>query len=157
LPPTFRIVPLRRRNWVPACAGTTIKDYEVSMVDLSRRTLLSTGAALAGAAALPAAIARAAAIGPDRRSGTIADVEHVVILCQENRGFDHYFGTLRGVRGFGDRFPVPTAAGNIWRQTDRTGGHGPRAIAPFHLDTAKQFELMRMEGTPHSWPDAQRA
>ncbi|MFD1033292.1 phosphocholine-specific phospholipase C [Sphingomonas hankookensis] len=127
------------------------------MVDLSRRTLLSTGAALAGAAALPASIARAAAIAPDRRSGTIADVEHVVILCQENRGFDHYFGTLRGVRGFGDRFPVPTVAGNVWQQTDRTGAHGPRTIAPFHLDTAKQFELMRMEGTPHSWPDAQRA
>jgi hypothetical protein len=141
----------------PRMPGTTIQEYEVPMVDLSRRTVLSAGAALAGAAALPASIAQAAAIGPDRRSGTIADVEHVVILCQENRGFDHYFGTLRGVRGFGDRFPVPTAAGNIWRQTDRTGGHGPRAIAPFHLDTAKQFELMRMEGTPHSWPDAQRA
>jgi len=29
-------------------------------------------------------------------------VEHIVILMQENRSFDHYFGTLRGVRGFGD-------------------------------------------------------
>jgi len=36
------------------------------------------------------------------RTGTIADVEHIVILMQENRSFDHYFGTLRGVRGFGD-------------------------------------------------------
>ncbi|KQM13661.1 phospholipase C, phosphocholine-specific [Sphingomonas sp. Leaf24] len=127
------------------------------MVDLSRRTLLSTGAALAGAAALPASIARAAAIAPDRRSGTIADVEHVVILAQENRGFDHYFGSLRGVRGFADRFPIPTPAGTVWQQTDRTGTGGPRIVGPFHLDTARQFDLMRMEGTPHSWPDAQRA
>ncbi len=36
------------------------------------------------------------------QSGTITDVKHVVILLQENRSFDHYFGTLRGVRGFED-------------------------------------------------------
>ncbi len=40
---------------------------------------------------------------PEGWSGTIADVKHVVILMQENRSFDHYFGTLRGVRGFGDK------------------------------------------------------
>ncbi|HXU76171.1 MAG TPA: alkaline phosphatase family protein, partial [Methylomirabilota bacterium] len=36
-------------------------------------------------------------------TGTIADVRHVVIFMQENRSFDHYFGSLKGVRGFGDR------------------------------------------------------
>ncbi|MGO4611418.1 alkaline phosphatase family protein, partial [Variovorax sp. 2RAF20] len=40
---------------------------------------------------------------------SIRDVEHVVILMQENRSFDNYFGTLKGVRGFGDRFPIPLA------------------------------------------------
>jgi len=35
-------------------------------------------------------------------TGTIRDVRHVVIFVQENRSFDHYFGTLRGVRGFAD-------------------------------------------------------
>lgn len=35
-------------------------------------------------------------------TGTIKDVQHVVILMQENRSFDSYFGTLRGVRGFND-------------------------------------------------------
>ncbi len=127
------------------------------MVEVTRRSLLSAAAAMAGAATLPASIARAAAIGPDWRTGTIADVEHVVILCQENRGFDHYFGSLRGVRGFADRFPIPTATGDVWRQEDRTAPGGPRALSPFHLDTAKRFDLMRMEGTPHSWPDAHRA
>ncbi|MGT2490491.1 alkaline phosphatase family protein [Cupriavidus basilensis] len=38
-------------------------------------------------------------------------MEHVVILMQENRSFDNYFGTLKGVRGFGDRFPILLAGG----------------------------------------------
>ncbi|WP_343527030.1 phospholipase C, phosphocholine-specific [Sphingomonas sp.] len=134
------------------------------MVDVSRRSLLATGAGLIGAAAFPPAIARAAAIAPDRRTGTIRDVEHVVILMQENRGFDHYFGTMRGVRGFGDRFPIPLAPATpggatrtVWQQMDRNAADGPRLVSPFHLDTARQFALMRMEGTPHTWPDAQAA
>jgi phospholipase C len=134
------------------------------MVSFSRRSLLSAGAAFAGTSALPPAIARAAAIAPDRRTGTIRDVEHVVILMQENRGFDHYFGTMRGVRGFGDRFPIPLAPAmpgevprNVWQQMDRAAPGGPRLVSPFHLDTDKQFALMRMEGTPHTWPDAHAA
>ncbi|WP_332785784.1 phosphocholine-specific phospholipase C [Sphingomonas sp. PB1R3] len=132
------------------------------MVTFSRRSLLSAGAALAGSAALPPAIARAAAIPPDRRTGTIRDVEHVVILMQENRGFDHYFGTMRGVRGFGDRFPIPVASSDgeprtVWQQQDRTAKDGPRLVSPFHLDTDREFALMRMAGTPHTWPDAQAA
>ena len=51
---------------------------------------------------LKADIAKALAIPANNRTGTIQDVEHVVILMQENRPFDHHFGTLRGVRGFND-------------------------------------------------------
>src|SRR5271154_23342 len=40
---------------------------------------------------------------PGPHTGTIADLRHVVILMQENRSFDHYFGSLRGVRGFADK------------------------------------------------------
>jgi phospholipase C len=79
------------------------------MTDVSRRLLLSAGVAGAAMSALPAAIARAAAIAPDVRTRSIMDVEHVVILMQENRGFDHYFGSLRGVRGFADRLAIPVA------------------------------------------------
>ena len=32
----------------------------------------------------------------------LTDIDHIVILMQENRSFDHYFGTMRGVRGYGD-------------------------------------------------------
>jgi phospholipase C len=47
-------------------------------------------------------IAKALNIPANHRTGTIQDVEHIVILMQENRPFDHHFGTLRGVRGFSD-------------------------------------------------------
>jgi phospholipase C len=134
---------------------------EKSMTDVSRRTVL---AGLGALAAMPPAIARAVGIAPDVRTGSIADIAHVVILMQENRGFDHYFGTLRGVRGFGDRYPIPLAplAGEgtprpVWQQLDRQAPGGARVVEPFHLATRRDFELMRMEGTPHSWPDAQAA
>jgi phospholipase C len=51
---------------------------------------------------LNASIAKALAIPANNRTGTINDVEYIVILMQENRPFDHHFGTLRGVRGFSD-------------------------------------------------------
>jgi phospholipase C len=129
---------------------------------VDRRTLLRTGLSVAGLSALPASIARALAIPADVRTGTIEDVQHVVILMQENRAFDHYFGTFPGVCGFGDRFPIPVAPGpdgsprTVWTQLDRTAVP-PRAVHPFHLSTQAQFVLMRMEGTPHHWPNAQAA
>ena len=46
--------------------------------------------------------AEALAIPAANGTGTIQDVEHIVILMQENRPFDHHFGTLGGVRGFND-------------------------------------------------------
>ena len=109
--------------------------------------------------AFPSVIRRALAVSANRRTRTIADVEHVVILMQENRSFDHYFGTLNGVRGFGDRFPIPVPDSpgithkTVWFQS--TGG--PTVVAPFRLDTERAFEVMRVTGTPHRWPDAQGA
>jgi len=47
-------------------------------------------------------IAKAQQIPANDRTRSIQDVEHIVILMQENRPFDHHFGTLRGVRGFSD-------------------------------------------------------
>jgi len=116
---------------------------------IDRRRLLTLGAATA----LAPAIARAAGIDARVRTGTVQDVEHVVILMQENRSFDHYFGALNGVRGFADRFPIPVGPNRtVWTQMN-----GERAVQPFALNTAEAFALMRMEGTPHFWPDAQAA
>ncbi|MCW1383694.1 phospholipase C, phosphocholine-specific [Novosphingobium sp. KCTC 2891] len=128
------------------------------MIDGNRRSFLRGSLAATAAAGFPAAIARAASIAPDVRSGTIADIDHVVILMQENRSFDHYFGTMAGVNGFSDRFAIPLplvdgAPRDVWRQKAKDG----RLIAPFHLATTVDFELMRVEGTPHHWEDAQFA
>lgn len=119
--------------------------------------------AAAGAASLPAVLAKAADIDAAVRTGTIKDVAHVVILTQENRGFDHYFGSMAGVRGFGDRFPIPVADHpaakdrTVWIQGNGPGEGRPPVIAPFHLNTRQTFAHMRVEGTPHLWPDAQAA
>ncbi|WP_374346818.1 phosphocholine-specific phospholipase C [Phenylobacterium sp.] len=127
------------------------------MTTLDRRSLLLA----AGATGLFPAIARAKAIDAHVRTGTIRDVEHVVIFMQENRSFDHYFGTLAGVRGFGDRFPIPVpdterlTDATVFAQTNKAPG--PPVIAPFHLNTRQSFAHMRVEGTPHLWPDAQGA
>ncbi|MCC6827592.1 MAG: phospholipase C, phosphocholine-specific [Novosphingobium sp.] len=118
----------------------------------TRRDFLKAAAVAGAAGSIPASIARALAIPARRATGTIKDVRHVVILMQENRSFDHYFGTMRGVRGFGDRHPVPLASGRgVWWQHN-----GARELPPFHLDTARTNAL-KVPGTPHSFADAQAA
>ncbi|HTW04477.1 MAG TPA: phospholipase C, phosphocholine-specific [Streptosporangiaceae bacterium] len=97
----------------------------------SRRRFLQytgLGAAAAGAVGIGAGPASAAVAGtsaasralPKGWSGTISDVKHVVILMQENRSFDHYFGTLRGVRGFGDKQALTYQNGtSVFQQPDK--------------------------------------
>ncbi len=115
----------------------------------NRREFLKAAAALA---ALPASIQKALAIPAASHHGTIKDVQHIVILMQENRSFDHYFGTMKGVRGFGDRHPAPLASGKtVWHQSD-----GDQEILPYHLDS-KTTSAIRVPGTPHGFADSQAA
>jgi phospholipase C len=123
----------------------------------SRRNFLrntaTTGIAAATLAAFPPSIRRALAIPANNKTGTINDVEHIVILMQENRSFDHYFGTLMGVRGFGDRFTIPLPKDrNVWQQSDADG----KPILPYHLD-GTQGNAQRVSGTPHDWGNGQDA
>ncbi|UII25064.1 phospholipase C, phosphocholine-specific [Fulvivirga maritima] len=118
----------------------------------SRRDFLKKVALLTGGAGawhvLPGSIHKAMAIAPDPGT-TFYDAEHVVMLMQENRSFDHCFGTLKGVRGFNDprainlpgKFPV-------WLQPDNNGNR----FAPFRLDI-KNTKITWMGGVPHSWED----
>jgi len=126
------------------------------MSNLPRREFLRRSAGLLGAASslalLPQSIRRALAIPATVQTGTIQDVKHVVILMQENRSFDHYFGTLRGVRGFGDPLPIPLASGQpVWYQSD-----GTQDIPPYHLNPAVSSALL-VPDTPHSFSDQQGA
>ena len=123
---------------------------------MNRRKFLSMSASAAGAAAalsmLPPLIQKALAVEAHNRNKSIKDVEHIVILMQENRSFDHYFGTLKGVRGFGDRFPIPLASGKrAFHQSD-----GKRIIAPYRADK-KTMNAALINGTPHDFPDTQAA
>jgi phospholipase C len=112
-----------------------------------RRFLQITGGAVA-ATALTSCVARAAEIPPAVRSGTIDDVEHIVVLMQENRSFDHYFGALRGVRGFGDPHPVIQPSGqSVWNQS---------GVLPFH-PTASDLGLQFIEDLAHDWDTTHQA
>ncbi|MFC8069353.1 phosphocholine-specific phospholipase C [Streptomyces sp. NPDC057293] len=123
------------------------------MPDVNRRRFLQLAGATSAFSALSASIERAAALPANHRSGTIEDVEHIVVLMQENRSFDHYFGKLRGVRGFGD--PHPVALGNgksVWHQP----GSGGKEVLPFHPE-ADDLGMQFLEGLPHGWSDGQDA
>jgi phospholipase C len=95
---------------------------------------------------LSPSIARAAAIPANRRTRSIRDVEHIVILMQENRSFDHYFGSMRGVRGYGDPHPATLPAGkSVFHQPD-----GSTEVLPFHPDLAN-LGLVFLEDLNHGW------
>ncbi|HWA30689.1 MAG TPA: phospholipase C, phosphocholine-specific [Rhizomicrobium sp.] len=118
-----------------------------------RRRFLKNIALTGAAAALPLPLRRALAIPPKGATGTIRDVEHVVILMQENRSFDHYFGTLRGVRGYGDPRTPPLPGGeSVWHQPAAWNADG--YIAPFHLDTTST-RAQCIDSLDHSWKGSQ--
>lgn len=121
-----------------------------------REFLLNSTKTMFGTAALasfPLSIQKALAIDAKVETGTIQDVKHIVILTQENRSFDNYFGTLKGVRGFGDRFTIPMTEGRkVWEQYDAK----KNKILPYHLDS-RLGNAQRVSGTPHSWSDGQAA
>ncbi|MER5863472.1 phospholipase C, phosphocholine-specific [Kitasatospora sp. NPDC002040] len=123
---------------------------------LSRRTFVSATAA-AGAATVAGLAGAPEAEAKDKsRPGTVADVKHVVILMQENRSFDHYFGTLNGVRGFDDKqalqFPD---GGNVFRQPDAGRSDGG-VMLPYRMDTSK-YNAQNAGGLAHDWATGHQA
>lgn len=122
------------------------------MAELNRRRFLQIAGATAGFSALSSSIARAAAIPARRSSGSLKDVEHIVVLMQENRSFDHYFGALKGVRGFGDPRPMaPVGTTTVWHQSD-----GTKDVLPFRPD-AENLGMQFIEGLNHDWGGGHQA
>jgi phospholipase C len=106
------------------------------MGKFTRRELLKLGsaAAVAELASLGLQGCNASKVISSVGSGCskITDIEHVVILTQENRSFDHYFGSYRGVRGFSDQsaaFQQPDPANTTISPVGK--------LLPFRLDTTK--------------------
>src|SRR6202522_2008343 len=121
----------------------------------TRRRFLQYGAAVGGAAAAvttgldiagPAQRSRAAVnAAPEHLTRSIKDVKHVVILMQENRSFDHYFGTLRGVRGFGDKQVLTYQDGHTIFQQPDTVRTDLGYLLPYNLTDQVDGDL------DHSW------
>lgn len=116
----------------------------------NRREFIKKAAMLSGAAgifnALPDSIQKALAIDP-RVGSTYLDAEHVVILMQENRSFDHCFGTLQGMRGFNDPRAIKLPDNNpVWMQTNAAGD----TYLPFRLNI-KDTKSTWIGSLPHSW------
>jgi phospholipase C len=116
----------------------------------TRREFIKKATLLSGMAGMnsliPASVQRALAIDPASGS-TWKDAEHIVILMQENRSFDHSYGTLQGVRGFNDPRAIQLPNGNpVWLQSNYAG----ETYSPFRLHF-KDTKATWMNSLPHSW------
>jgi phospholipase C len=132
------------------------------MHDMTRRRLFtSAGAATAALAAevLPGSVHRALASGPSHGSGRLSDIRHVVILMQENRSFDHYFGTMPGVRGFSDPTAITLSTGrSVFHQPVQASAPAGTTqyanpdgyLLPFHLDT-RTTSAQAAPSISHGW------
>ena len=157
--------------------------------DIKRRRFLKmTAGSAGGLAALsiwPGLIEKALAIEPNNPTGnaSLADIEHVIVFMQENRSFDHYFGMLPGVRGYGDPRPTPMPSGNYvwyqpeglnpnsrgfsasvpyadwttpagWYNTDRAA-QSSSYVLPFRLNQPGNVQFQYMTDLNHSWKASQ--
>ncbi|MFC9786264.1 phosphocholine-specific phospholipase C [Rhodococcus sp. NPDC127528] len=125
---------------------------------LSRRRFLTAGAGAAAAVAatsmLPPSLQRALAAPVP--SGGLDSIEHVVLLMQENRSFDHYYGMLRGVRGFGDPNALRLRGGaTVFEQPSPNG-----PVLPFPIRdsaAAQRMDTQNVTGLDHSWDGGHQA
>lgn len=116
----------------------------------SRRDFIKKATLLTGSAGLfsvlPGSIQKALAINAGKGT-TYLDAEHIVFLMQENRSFDHCYGTLQGVRGFDDpRAMRMPDLNTVWLQRNKKG----ETYIPFNLDI-KNSKATWMQSLPHSW------
>jgi phospholipase C len=121
------------------------------MTGFTRRRLLGTaaaGGALGAASTILPQNLQAALANPPKHRGSLRDIKHVVMLMQENRSFDHYFGSLSGVRGFDDPHALKLPHGkNVFHQPDPAGAG---ELLPFHLDT-RTSNAQALPSTDHGW------
>jgi phospholipase C len=123
---------------------------EPSQTRPSRRSFIAGASAAAlGAAVSQAVTGRASAaqsklldkaLAASTSSGSVSDINHIVILMQENRSFDHYFGVMSGVRGFSDPNVLQQTVGGAQYPVFDQFGYQPGAgvsasgyMQPFHL------------------------
>jgi phospholipase C len=124
---------------------------------VSRRRFVASASALAGAAGLagvlPARLAEAATRSPS--DFHLSQVKHIVYLMQENRSFDHYFGTFPGARGFSDPTAIRLPNGNsVFQQPDPSNPDG--YLEPWHMSTITTGAAA-VPSLSHDWRDQHSA
>ncbi|MDH6677191.1 phospholipase C [Rhodococcus sp. LBL1] len=124
--------------------------------EMSRRRFMTIGAGALGVAAVGSLLPPSlqAALASPVPPGGLDSIEHVVLLMQENRAFDHYFGTLRGVRGFGDPNALTLRTGRtVYEQPDRES-----VVVPYPIREAARAQRMDKENVDsldHGWVTGQ--
>jgi len=120
-------------------------------MQVTRRQLVaSSGAVVLASFALPKNLRKLLGNAPTSatalraQAGSPAEIKHVVVLMQENRSFDHYFGAMPGVRGFAD----PTVSKKVFYQPDTDNPDG--YLLPFHIDTT-DTSAQALPSNSHSW------
>jgi phospholipase C len=121
-------------------------------IGFTRRRVLG-GAAAGGAAlaslALPGNVRKALADPLPMQNASLSDIKHVVLLMQENRSFDHYFGTMAGVRGYGDPHVLIQSNGkSVFYQNDPSNPDG--YLLPYHLDSLTTA-AQAIPSMSHAW------
>ena len=115
----------------------------------TRRAALAAGLGVGGALAPGSSALVRAAAATCPAGGDLGAVDHIVIVIQENRSFDHYFGTHRGVRGFDDHAPHDLGAfAQPWSANTSSAPAG--RLLPFHLDTATSSGAC-VNDISHAW------
>ena len=118
--------------------------------NVTRRDLLKFGSA-AAIAEFTSLILHGCAGIPSNNSpipsscAKLTDIEHVVIIIQENRSFDHYFGSYRGVRGFSDQSAAFLQPNPLNIDNPPVG-----KLLPFHLDSSTTNAACTNDIT-HDW------
>src|ERR1051325_6701553 len=100
---------------------------------ITRRTFLKRAGAAGVGVSGGTLWATPPAAGGARVRGADTPLRHIVIACQENRSYDHYFGMSLGPSGYGPRAD--------YTQPDGNGG----TFAPF------EFTALSTPDIPHSW------
>lgn len=118
---------------------------------LNRRHFLKASGSGAVLSVLPISLQKVLAQGLQRSS--LEGIQHVVILSQENRAFDHYLGTLNGVRGYKDPHPLRKPDGtSVFAQNNSLN----KPIWPFRLNNKTTDGQCKVDVT-HSWESGLQA
>ncbi|MHB8328299.1 MAG: phospholipase C, partial [Acidimicrobiales bacterium] len=123
-----------------------------SGTEISRRGFLRGGLGFAGATAAAFSLGQSAASAGARLklgSAELGAIDHVVIVIQENRSFDHYFGTYPGVRGFSDPDAIPGVFSQAFAKNTSVAPVG--RILPYHLDTSPSGGGECTPDPTHAW------